>query len=297
MKESESFNGEEKSVLESIYFPTFSIKSPNGLITQKIKNHKKYDIDEEEEDFTFFKKNNNNHIENENDGATHDLSPEIESIHISQSDKDLCKFKEKKKEKKIIKFGRKRKNSLEKGKHNKYSGDNLFRKCKGIILHSLYLLINKIITDIYKYDPNYDKNKIKLLKINQNQIINSDVIFNKQFINKKLKDIFSDKITSRCSRYNPDHNEILINKLLNEEDQVKKDLFEKIFNLTFLDCLNHFRGTKTVKELNDLTTYEEICKNFENDEDYLYSFKYYIDNYETIIGNKKWRKKKNKNII
>ena len=133
MKESESFNGEEKSVLESIYFPTFSIKSPNGLITQKIKNHKKYDIDEEEEDFTFFKKNNNNHIENENDGATHDLSPEIESIHISQSDKDLCKFKEKKKEKKIIKFGRKRKNSLEKGKHNKYSGDNLFRKCKGII--------------------------------------------------------------------------------------------------------------------------------------------------------------------
>ena len=189
-------------------------------------------------------------------------------------------------------FGRKKKDSLETGKHNKYSGDNLFRKCKGIILNSLYVLINKIIAENYKDDPHYDKNTKKLLKINHRQIINSDVQFNKEFINKKIGDIFSDDITLRCRRFNIKHNAILIQSLMNEKDEAKRILFRKIFNLTFLDSLNHFRGTKLIKELNGLKKYDEVCKKFEEDEDYLYSFKYYIDNYEKIMENKKWRKKK-----
>ena len=79
---------------------------------------------------------------------------------------------------------------------------------------------------------------------------------------------------------------------MNEKDEAKRILFRKIFNLTFLDSLNHFRGTKLIKELNGLKKYDEVCKKFEEDEDYLYSFKYYIDNYEKIMENKKWRKKK-----
>ena len=38
--------------------------------------------------------------------------------------------------------------------------------------------------------------------------------------------------------------------------------------------------------------YEDACKNFEEDEDYLDSFKFYIENYEKIIESKKPRKKK-----
>ena len=48
----------------------------------------------------------------------------------------------------------------------------------------------------------------------------------------------------------------LIKSLLNEKDEKKKNIFMKIFELTFLECLEHFRGTKYIKELNNMTKYE-----------------------------------------
>ena len=286
MKENEYFIGEEKSNFnESINIPTFSITSTRKY-TRRQRRIKKNDEDE----FTFFRMNNNINNINPEQEIGHDLQPLTKFLQMKN--KELPIFEEKKIVKNKLKFGRKKKDSLETGKHNKYSGDNLFRKCKGIILNSLLVLINKIIAENYKDDPNYDKNTKKLLKINHRQIINSDVQFNKEFINKKIGDIFSDDITLRCRRYNIKHNEILIQSLINERDENKRILFRKIFNLTFLDCLNHFRGTKIIKELNGLKEYDEVCKSFEEDEDYLYSFKYYIDNYEKIMENKKWRKKK-----
>lgn len=286
MKENEYFIGEEKSNFnESINIPTFSITS-----TRKYTRRKRRIKKNDEDEFTFFRMNNNINNINPEQEIGHDLQPLTKFLQMKN--KELPIFEEKKIVKNKLKFGRKKKDSLETGKHNKYSGDNLFRKCKGIILNSLLVLINKIIAENYKDDPNYDKNTKKLLKINHRQIINSDVQFNKEFINKKIGDIFSDDITLRCRRYNIKHNEILIQSLINERDENKRILFRKIFNLTFLDCLNHFRGTKIIKELNGLKEYDEVCKSFEEDEDYLYSFKYYIDNYEKIMENKKWRKKK-----
>ena len=286
MKENEYFIGEEKSNFnESINIPTFSITS-----TRKYTRRKRRIKKNDEDEFTFFRMNNNINNINPEQEIGHDLQPLTKFLQMKN--KELPIFEEKKIVKNKLKFGRKKKDSLETGKHNKYSGDNLFRKCKGIILNSLLVLINKIIAENYKDDPNYDKNTKKLLKINHRQIINSDVQFNKEFINKKIGDIFSDDITLRCRRYNIKHNEILIQSLINERDENKRILFRKIFNLTFLDCLNHFRGTKIIKELNGLKEYDEVCKSFEEDEDYLYSFKYYIENYEKIMENKKWRKKK-----
>ena len=298
MKENDSFSEEDKSnINESINIPTFSIASTKKYKKRKIIN-KKNDKDDEYEELTCYKINNNN-IEKINEPIIdQDLGMNLDDINkIMTFDKDKDKnliIEDKKVQKSKIKFGRKKKNSSEIGKHNKYSGDNLIRKCKGIILHYLYVLINNIIAENYKYDFNYNEKTKKLLKINQSQIINSDVDFNKDFLNKTLKDIFSENVTLRCSRYDIDHNKKLINNLLSEEDKDKQNLFKKIFNLTFLDCLKHFRGTKTIKELNNLVKYDEICKRFEEDEDYLYSFKFYIENYEKIMENKKSRSKKGK---
>ena len=91
-----------------------------------------------------------------------------------------------------------------------------------------------------------------------------------------------------------DHNKKLIKSLLNDKDKQKRNLFEKIFNLTFLQCLRHFRGSEHIKELEKLTKYEDVCKSLEDDEDYLYTFKYYIENYEKIMEKKKSRNKKKK---
>ena len=298
MKENDSFSEEDKSnINESINIPTFSIASTKKYKKRKIIN-KKNDKDDEYEELTCYKINNNN-IEKINEPIIdQDLRMNLEDINkIMTFDKDKDKnliIEDKKIQKSKIRFGRKKKNSSEIGKHNKYSGDNLIRKCKGIILYYLYVLINNIIDENYKYDFNYNEKTKKLLKINQSQIINSDVDFNKDFLNKTLKDIFSENVTLRCSRYDIAHNKNLINSLLSEEDKDKQNLFKKIFNLTFLDCLKHFRGTKTIKELNNLVKYDEICKRFEEDEDYLYSFKFYIENYEKIMENKKSRSKKGK---
>ena len=292
MKEIESFINEDNNVIESINTPTFSLSSSIKYRKKIIKPNKKNE--NEYEVLNILKTNNNN----EKPKETIDYEEEyldIESVNkIMTFNKNILLDEEQKLEKYGIKLGRKKKNSSEVGKHNKYSGDNLIRKCKGLILNNLYILINHIIYENYKDDGDYDKKQKRLLKINQNQIINSDAKFNKEFLYKKLKDIFSEKVTSRCSRFNRDHNKILIKRLLNEENKEKRELFTKIFNLTFFDCLEHFRRTKTINELNNLIKYEDICKCFENDEDYLYSFRFYIENYEKIIENKRERKKSKK---
>ena len=304
MNENDSLSEEEKSKYnESINIPTFSITSVRKYKKKRIKINKKNDKEDFEE-LTCYKINNNNKFEKINDGMEQDLGKCFESIHkINYLDKDkeedknlINKIEEKKGEgvKLKLKFGRKKKNSKETGKHNKYSGDNLIRKCKGTLLHYLYLLINHLIKENYKNDLNYNEKTKKLLKINQFQIINSDVEYNKKFIYKTLKDIFSENISLRCSRYNLDHNKKLIKSLINDKDKEKRKLFEKIFSLTFLQCLKHFRGSEKIKELENLTKYEDVCKTMEEDEDYLYTFKYYIENYEKIMDKKKSRNKKKK---
>ena len=49
------------------------------------------------------------------------------------------------------------------------------------------------------------------MKIKQSQVANSNVKFNQQFLYKKLKDIFSEDVSAKCTRYSKDHNKKLIN--------------------------------------------------------------------------------------
>jgi hypothetical protein len=212
MKENDSFSEEDKSnINESINIPTFSVPSTKKFIRKKRRIKKNDD-----EDYTLFRLNNNNGNNINPEQGMGQIQPINRLLQLNKEvdDKNIANNK--------IKYGRKRKDSLETGKHTKYSGDNLFRKCKGILLNSLFILINKIIADNYQNDPDYDEKTQKLLKINQKQIINSDVKFNKEFIYKKLGDIFSDDVTLRCRRYNIKHNKILIQSLINEKDENKK---------------------------------------------------------------------------
>ena len=193
-------------------------------------------------------------------------------------------------------YGRKKKNSTEKGAHNKYTSDNLIRKCKAVVINILSKLINKKIYEIYKDDITYSPKKKKLVKMKQFQIANSNIEFNKLFIHKILKDIFSENLSSRCTSYSIDHNKNLVNDLLNEKDLTRRKKFQELFELTFLDCVEHLRGSKYIDILEDLEKYDKVCDNLNGDEDYKESFRCYIDNFETIINNKKSRKSKKKMI-
>ena len=196
--------------------------------------------------------------------------------------------KEKTKEK--LKAGRKKKNSFEIGNHNKYTSDNIIRKCKTVIINVLGNFINKKIKDFYKKSFENSFKPKKLMKMNQSQIIKSSVKYNQSFLYKTLKEIFSQNLSSRCSKFKIEHNKNLINELLNEKDKIKQIFFNDLLNLTFLDCINHFRGSKNIYCLEGLPNYNEIAENLNGDEDYKESFKCYIDNFEIIIKNKKSRK-------
>ena len=176
------------------------------------------------------------------------------------------------------------------GVHNKYSDDNLRRKCKHLVLKSVFNFINEKIRIIYDNHINQGLLTKQLLTINQKQISDATILFNKNFLYKSLKDIFSVSISSRYTNYLETHNKTLINFLMKEEeDENKKEYFNALFNLRFIDCLEQFRGTADYFHLDGLTTFDEIKSEFEKDKNYLDILTKYIFEYENITMNKKGR--------
>ena len=184
-------------------------------------------------------------------------------------------------------------NKKQSSKHTKYSYDNLKRECKHLVIENVMKFINNKIYEVYEGNIDNGLLKKKLLKLNQAQKTNADVEFNKIFINKTLKDILSQNITKQITLYEPDHNKKVIDKIISE----KKDIFEKIFNLTFIQCLDHFIENKKIEELNGLTLYselkEEIINKYENDgESYYENLKLFLKQFQNKINRAKSRKKR-----
>ena len=193
-------------------------------------------------------------------------------------------------------ISRNKRNKIQEAKnksiHTKYANDNMIRKIKRIIINHMMEFINKKIEEKYKNIGNGIRIK-KLLKMKKTQVSNSETSYNIGFLNKKLKDIFSENITKRYSIYPPEKNKILVEKLINEQDLEKKEYFNVLFNLTFIDCVEHFINKKYIPILRDLELFEEIIKvpekakliskNINEDADYIESVKYFLENYENIL--------------
>ena len=194
-------------------------------------------------------------------------------------------------------LGRKKKRSQTIGKHNKFSDDNIRRKCKHIILYNIMDFINYKISEKYK-DIGQGIFLKKLLMLSHEQKSNANIDYNKQFLDKKIGQIFSENISNRYTSFPKEHNKNLINNLINEKDDNKRIYFNNLFNLTFFECLKHFRGSELINELNGLIGYKEAINEYEKDGDMDYKscLEYYINHFETIINNKKSRMKKIGNI-
>jgi hypothetical protein len=221
----------------------------------------------------------------------------IKQIKAEEAHINYPTEKEKNETKKTGLLGRKRKEDSGSGEHNKFSDDNLRRKCKHLVLDSIFNFTNEKIKE--KYNGNIGNGRFvkQLLILNQKQKSDASIKFNQEFLNKNLGDIFSEKISSRYTSYNPYHNKCLIKFLSNNEDEDKKNYFSKLFSITFVDCLRHFRGSKKIEELEGMNGFDNIKSKYENEADYLKSLEYYIMNYEEIMKNKRTRKvNKNKGI-
>ena len=181
----------------------------------------------------------------------------------------------------------------EKKAHNKYSDDNMRKKCKNIILKYAIIFINSKIKEIYKGDIGNGSLKKQLKILKQNNKIKSTVEIDKIFLEKLLKDILSEDISNRFKNLSSDHNKIMIESLINDKDEEKNKYFNSLFNLTFLNCLNFFNGKVFIKELDGFMTFESIKDSIlkKQGKAYVELLEYYLNNFKEIINKKKARKK------
>ncbi len=191
-------------------------------------------------------------------------------------------------------LGRKKKDDDSKREHNKYSDDNLRRKCKHLVLKYFIDFINEKLNNLYNYRIYNSLFIKKFLTFNKTQKAESSIEYNKKFLTKTLKDICSDTISSKFTKFSVDHNKNLLKILLNEEDEEKRTYFQKLFNKNFLDCLRHFRGSHFIEEFKGMKCFNDVKEEFSDDKEYLAIVKYHLNNFESIINNKKSRKPKKK---
>ena len=209
--------------------------------------------------------------------------------------------KKDKNNKEIKKRGRKRKrndNESDNNKtlktHTKFTDDNLTKKSKNIILKYALKFINEKIEEIYQGDIGEGKFKKELKIISQKNKVKSTVNIDKSFLDKNLKDIFSENISGRFNNFPKTYNKTLIESLLNEEDEEKKSYFIELFNITFSDCLDYFMDNKNNnKKLEGFIKFSSIKESLIQQEgkNYIDAFIYFLKNFKDIINNKKSRRR------
>ena len=287
---------------------------------------------EEEEDLNSYKKINENFISNNNNFETEfksclitnqnikrqDINNKYEIIkfnffiidnnksnNLKELNLDKNKLDEYNNNKEGKKRGRKRKrennndneNSEDNKAHNKFSDANLRKKCKNTILKYALKFINEKIKEKYKNNIGHGKFKKELKILNQEKKVKSTVDFDKSFLTKTLKDIFSGDISARFYNFNKDYNRELIKSLIQDKDEERKQYFIKLFNITFIECLKYFREDEEGLNLEELNGFkkislikDELIKKHGND--YAEIFIHYLNNFEEIINNKKGRNRR-----
>ena len=131
----------------------------------------------------------------------------------------------------------------------KYDFDSARKKLKHLVLKYALDLVNQ-------------KMACKIQKIEYEQIKNIRIEFEKVFMYKTLGEIFSSSISKRYfkTKDRKNYNKNIINelRLLNQN-------LKDIFDITFLDCLNHFIDKKKNEKLDKMVLLENIDNLDEDD--------------------------------
>ena len=246
-------------------------------------------IKKENDDNFEFKENNNYRIEEINKIGK--LSINVDTKKMQENSLKSKYLNKKYFSLKKLDKNRENFNSFE--KHTKFSSDNLQRKCLTIILNNTLEFINNRIKKIYKGNIGNGMNCKKLLNVQLKSNLFT-INFIKNLLHKTLGEIFSDNIRIRYTNYIPDYNFLMIKKLLNEKDQDKRIHLEKLFGITFLQCVKKFAELDNSEELDGFITFNEYKDKLNQEPEYLEALKDYLINFEENIRRKKAKNKKNK---
>ena len=203
-------------------------------------------------------------------------------IATKNSPKEITSIKNSKKNKELIEEILK-----------KYPLNYLIRRAKKIIFDILLKYDNDIISKVYNNNIGYGINIKKILRIKHSQIQNTNTLFNKELLKTSQGTIFSSDISSRYTNYPIEHNKLLINKLLNEENIEKRKIFYDLFSKTFLECIENLIGKRKNESLKGLDKYyENEMMELDEDENFKEVLKKIINDLNNIFEKKKPRKTK-----
>ena len=194
---------------------------------------------------------------------------------------------------KVIKLGRTKKSSNRKGKHNKLAQDNVIRKFKIQLIKNILDYVNSLFMI-----NNYGKSKKPI-----NIIKKTDCLFNKsiskldniKWLDSKLYNIFSQKVSIKLSNFDSDYNKKLIVRIFEKKEEKKviqilnKTIREMLYIYINNDSNKNYPGFKTLK--NDITKFKELGEN----DAYIEMYSLVANSFEIIFDIIKERKKKCKN--
>ena len=189
-----------------------------------------------------------------------------------------------------------------------FNDEEVRRQSKKILYDSLRCYINDIIKVIYKNNIGYGINIKKIYDINGKEKKNVKVDNNKELLTKSIGDIFSVNISKKCTSQDQEHNKRIIEMLMNDQDNDKREFFTNLFNIKLENVLKHIRRIEIIKELDGKNGVEGLNKyislnsdNFykkrkKDVDDYKKTLEDNVNNYDSKLGGKKSRKTKNKKI-
>lgn len=167
-------------------------------------------------------------------------------------------------------------------KHTKNSFDCLRRKLKVLVKKNSINYINSQIND--------KKDEIKYTEYSDIQ--KTQKKDEEKYMNSTLGEIFSNRISNKYTtiKDKDNYNKKKINELCRRNERLKK-----IFNVKFIECLNHFIGKETKEELEGMKTFEELVFNDEMNKKNLKLIAFnYVQRVDNIRERTPKKKKKDK---
>lgn len=213
--------------------------------------------------------NNNNHYYNNNSDSNNNQENNINQnteINISNSNNNSCNNNN----------GNNRNRNKKKPKHTKNSFDSLRRKLKLLVKKASLTYINSQIKN--------EEDKIK--KTGYSQIQNTKKENEVKYMNSTLGELFSAKLTNKYKTITDKekYNAKIITKLCSRDERLKR-----IFDITFIGCLNHFIGKETNADLDGMKTFKDLKF---KDEMNKKNLKLLALNYEQNVDNIRERRQK-----
>ena len=218
------------------------------------------------------------------------------------------------KNKQTLKFinkqkGRKSKNSQylnNESKHTKHSSDNMMRKIKNKVIESSRLLVNKVLKEEIKNNPNQ---KFKIFNREFRKIKGSfgqelNIKYNCWFYQIKIKDIFSMEISNKYTTIEKSSNNELINYLFspinnnmyNKTKELLNTPFHQYYHDIFLNENKNWKIYYGINEKDDKYQIEHLIKYLQeegeaNEENikYINDINKLAHNYENFFLEKKPR--------